>query len=61
MRGLKNTDTAIIKGMQIYHNFIRPHEGLDGATPADKAGILIEGENKWNTLIQNASAEKRGR
>ncbi len=55
MRGLKNTDTAIIKGMQIYHNFIRPHEGLNGATPADRAGIRVEGENKWLTIIQNAS------
>jgi hypothetical protein len=28
---------------------------LDGMTPADKAGIEIHGENKWITLIQNAS------
>jgi putative transposase len=55
MRGLKNTDTAIIKGMQIYHNFVRPHEGLNGATPADRAGIKVEGDNKWITIIQNAS------
>ena len=27
----------------------------DGLTPADKVGIKIEGENKWLTLIQNAS------
>jgi transposase-like protein len=58
MRGLKNTDTAIIKGMQIYHNFVRPHEGLNGATPADRAGIKIEGDNKWVTIIQNASHDK---
>jgi len=55
MRGLKNTDTAIVKGLQIYHNFIRPHEALNGETPADRAGIKVEGENKWMTLIQNAS------
>ncbi|MDV3277459.1 MAG: hypothetical protein LYZ69_03210 [Nitrososphaerales archaeon] len=29
--------------------------GLDGATPADKAGIIVRGEDKWLTLIQNAS------
>lgn len=29
--------------------------GLEGQTPADKAGIKIEGANKWKTLIQNAS------
>jgi transposase-like protein len=54
MRGLKNKDTAIIKGLQIYHNFIRPHEGLNGDTPADRAGIKVEGQNKWMTIIQNA-------
>lgn len=40
--------------MQIYHNFVRPHMGLQNATPAEKAGIKVEGENKWVTLIQNA-------
>jgi len=34
---------------------IRDHEGLDGKTPAEACGIKIEGENKWKTLIQNAS------
>jgi hypothetical protein len=28
---------------------------LDGQTPADKAGIKVEGENKWLTIIQNAA------
>ncbi len=28
---------------------------LDGKTPADKTGIEIQGDNKWLTLIQNAS------
>jgi len=55
MRGLKRTDTPILKGLQVYHNFIRPHEGLNGATPADRAGIKVEGDNKWLTIIQNAS------
>ncbi|HEV2138245.1 MAG TPA: DDE-type integrase/transposase/recombinase [Nitrososphaerales archaeon] len=55
MRGLKRTDTPILKGYQIYHNFIRPHEALHGRTPADLAGIKVGGENKWITLIQNAT------
>jgi len=55
MRGLKRTDTPILKGCQIYHNFIRPHEALNGDTPADRAGIRVKGENKWITLIQNAA------
>ena len=52
---MKRKDTAILKGMQIYHNYIRPHEGLKGKTPAEACGIEIVGNNKWITLIQNAS------
>lgn len=55
MRGLKTKTTPILHGMQIFHNYIRPHEGLDGKTPAEACGIEIEGENKWITLIENAS------
>ena len=55
MRGLKTTDTPILQGYQIFHNFIRPHEALDGKTPSEACGITIEGKNKWKTLIQNAS------
>lgn len=55
MRGLKRTDTPILNGIRIYHNFVRPHESLKGETPADRAGIKVEGSDKWMTLIQNAS------
>jgi len=55
MRGLKITDTAILKGYQLFHNYIRPHEALNGQTPSEACGIKIEGQNKWKTLIQNAS------
>jgi hypothetical protein len=41
-------------GSQIYHNYIRPHMGLEGKTPAEACGIKIQGDNKWLTLIQNA-------
>jgi transposase-like protein len=59
MRGLKNDDTAILQGYQIFHNYIRPHEALDGKTPSEACGITIEGQNKWKTLIQNASKKKQ--
>jgi len=55
MRGLKKNDTVILKGYQLFHNYIRPHEGLDGKTPAEACGITVQGKNKWLTLIQNAS------
>jgi hypothetical protein len=59
MRGLKKTDSPIIKGLQVYHNYIREHEGLEGKTPAEASGIIVHGENKWVTLIQNASKDKQ--
>lgn len=49
------TFSPLITGYQMYHNYFRPHMSLDNQTPADKAGIKIEGGNKWLTLIQNAS------
>ena len=55
IRGVKKEDSVIIDGYQLYHNFIRSHMGLEGKTPAEACGIEIEGENKWRTLIQNAS------
>jgi len=55
MRGLKKPNTPIISGYQIYHNYVRPHEALDGKTPAEACGIKVEGKNRWLTLIQNAS------
>ena len=55
MRGLKKTDMPILTGYQIFHNYMRPHEALEGKTPAEACGIKVDGENKWLTLIQNAS------
>jgi hypothetical protein len=54
VRGLKKVDTPILKGYQLYHNYFREHEGLNGRTPAEIAGIRIQGESKWITIIQNA-------
>jgi hypothetical protein len=47
--------TPILTGYQIFHNYIRPHESLEGKTPAEECGIKIKGQNKWLTIIQNAS------
>jgi len=59
MRGLKKDDTPILKGYQPFHNFIRPHEALEGKTPAEACGTKVEGKNKWITLIQNAKTAKK--
>ncbi len=55
MRTLERADTPVLAGMRIYHNFVKPHMALDGKTPAEVAGIKVEGDNKWITIIQNAS------
>ena len=56
VRGLKKDDSAIITGLQLYYNHVRSHLGLpDGQTPGEAAGIKIEGDNKWKTLIQAAA------
>jgi putative transposase len=57
VRGVKKEDSPLLKG---YHNYVRPHEGLDGKiTPAEAANIKIQGEDKRLTLIQNASRVPR--
>jgi len=48
MRTLEKGDTPILSGMHIYHNYIRPHQALDGK---------IKGKNKWLTIIQNATRD----
>lgn len=55
MRVVKKDNFVIFDGSQIYHNYIRPHIGLDGKTSAQYCGIEIQGDNKWITLSQNAS------
>ena len=39
MRGLKKVDTTVFTGYQLYHNYVRPHEGIGNATPAEKCGV----------------------
>ena len=55
-RGLKKEDSPILSGLRIYYNHVRSHLGLpDGQTPGEAAGIRIEGDNKWKTMIQAAA------
>jgi len=57
MRAVKNKDTAILDGQRIYYNHIRPHQGLNGKTPAQAAGLELDlGVNKWESLIKKAQA-----
>ena len=56
VRMIETTNSS--RGVRIYHNYVRPHEALNGRTPAEAAGIEVKGENKWLTLIQNANKKK---
>jgi len=55
MRGLKAYESteAIIDGYTVHYNFVRPHQGLDGKTPAQVAGI--ENLSSWRSLIEQAT------
>ena len=56
VRGINKEDSPIFRIAIIHHNFIKPHGGTGGRTPAEAAGIDIRGPDKWFTLIQNAAA-----
>jgi len=52
MRGLKSKETAdlILEGYLTYYNFMRPHIGLRGKTPAEKAGMHLPIKN-WLDVV----------
>ncbi len=60
-RGLGNDETAktFVELHKIHHNFVRPHMGLDGKTPAVIANIDLNlGDNPYLDLIKQAMAKK---
>jgi hypothetical protein len=57
-RGLKKMDTPILEGLKAYYNYTKKHGALKDKTPAEIAMILVDGKNKWKTIIQNASLYK---
>ncbi len=54
-RGIKKMSSPLFTGYQTFYNFSKKHGGIGKKTPAEKAGIIVDGNNKWKTLIQNAS------
>ena len=52
-RGRTNMKTPIGEGLRIHYNF-KPHMALEGQTPADAAGIGVDGDNKWLALMKEA-------
>ncbi len=58
-RGWKSHESAIAEGQRIYYNFVKPHQALDGKTPAEKVGIETKnGKNKWEKLMKELKFQK---
>src|SRR4030042_708856 len=55
---IKNKDTSILSGYQIYHNYVRPHRALDGKTPAEACGITIEGQTNGKLQFKTQANQK---
>jgi len=55
MRGLKAFDStrSILEGFTIHYNFVRPHQSLNGKTPAQAA--RMEAPSNWKSLIEEAT------
>ena len=52
---------AIMKGYEIYYNFVRKHQGINNKTPQEEAiPILDLGVNKWMGLIRLANQNFTG-
>jgi hypothetical protein len=43
-RGWKSMKTPIAEGARIHYNFVKPHQALEGQTPARRAGLVVEGK-----------------
>ncbi len=55
LRGFKEDYATqnILSGFSVYYNFIRPHMGLGGFTPAQvsKIDLPLNGGNRWLSLL----------
>jgi len=61
MRSLNDPTNAsiFVDGFRTYYNYIRPHQGLDGMTPAQMANIPINLDgNRWLKMIELANHSK---
>ncbi len=46
--------TSLAEGQRIHYNFVKPHMALQGQTPADAAGVGVNGKDKWMSLLREA-------
>ena len=62
MRGFHGCITSaqtLLKGFEIYYNWIRNHQGIDCLTPSELAcpQVSIQGKNKWLEIINRGYDE----
>jgi len=60
LRGLKGRENTrrFFESYKTYYNFVRPHQALEGRTPAEQAGIeLPKAQNRWMGLIEKARSQ----
>ena len=55
MRGLKSYESTkdILEGYTIHYNYVRPHQSLNGKTPAQVA--RMDAPDNWKNLIEHAT------
>lgn len=58
LRGLKSVETAdrFLGGFLVFYNYLRPHETLDGATPAEYAGVIYDCKT-WVDIVRLAKPQ----
>lgn len=61
MWGMKKPETArtILDGFLVFYNYFRPHESLDGKTPAEVAGIDYPYRNWLDVIKSQSPAEQQ--
>jgi len=54
MRGLKSMPStkALLEGYVVHYNYVRPHQSLDGKTPAQAS--KVNAPSNWKNLIESA-------
>jgi len=61
-RGISTNKGAdeYVDAMQVYYNYLRPHQGIHGMTPAQMANIPIDlSGNRWETMIALATMQTK--
>jgi putative transposase len=60
MRGLKRPEATreLLRGFLVYYNYLRPHDSLDGKTPAEVSGIQYPFKS-WSDVVESQAFPTR--